>query len=251
MIKKSALKGTPAQRKAKWKFLHASPAMRRKWAVKAAKTRCEKRLSTCHSSESFPSEHHVSHHAITSPHSVQERGFFHHDDDILPERGEYEAEMPDLSDVIDEDTTIGMNPELLIVNNPSERFRRGGHRVPLHMRRHYGRSGAMRRKRKHARNSPITIKFKGKKRTYRGFLKAARGLPLRKIRSLWRRSKKFHGASRDRVIPYHRKRRGHRKGHRKAHGKRRSHAFYVKIGKMGARARHRKHGKKRHKKGKK
>lgn len=245
------LTGTLAQRRAKRALMSASPATRRKWALKAARTRsrhCHERLRLCKvhvtpEAPEFQGRHEL---RETRPMHFPER--FHRSAPVvLPSRTAPSVRLPVRGE--DDDMyegPVGLNPEMVIVHNPQNPFR---HYVPLRLKRGTNTRRKEMRRRKH--NFPVTAKIKGKKRGYRSFLKHSKGSLKQRIRA-WKRAKKFHGGTRHRVLnKRHRRARKHNswKGHKTAHRAAARKAWRKHRAKMlaGVRkgARRRKHGKRR------
>lgn len=127
-----------------------------------------------------------------------------------PRRNPYDLfEMEEVSPVGWSHRPLRSNPELLIVGaNPMRRKRR------------------MARKRR--RNSPVTVKIGRKKHTWKALV---RKHGVTKASKLWKRGKKFHGYSRDRVIlGRRRKGRKRRKSRNSWRGNRRGHCRAAKKG---------------------
>lgn len=131
----------------------------------------------------------------------------------------------------EDDHPVRRNPELMIVRNPGRSKKRRSMTWALSVRH---RRPKMRRKR--ARNFPITGKFKGKRLSYKSFIKAffksgRRGgrklkgkTGMRRAAAAWKRLKKFHGRTplsklAGRGRRRRRKARNSWRGHKRAHSR--------------------------------
>lgn len=80
------------------------------------------------------------------------------------------------------------NPELLVVSNPFK----GGRTVKRRTRR------TRRRGRSRRRNSPLTVRYKGHSRTWRGMVKI---LGVKGAQKIWRKKRKHHGYVKGAITP--------------------------------------------------
>jgi len=129
----------------------------------------------------------------------------------------------------EEDSEVGTNPEVLVVRNPRRSVRKYGLGSFLTVKRRgsmakkrrrrsawsrlvkkWGVKGAKRRyhkrrarktrckrrrshRRKRSRNSKLTVRYRGRKRTFRGLQKR---YGMRRAKKIWRKGKKYHGGRR-------------------------------------------------------
>lgn len=205
-------------RRAKYTVVNAPPALRKRWARKAAETRkrcakvrarlksCGQQVAACASSVASTPVAQILRPRYT-PSYVSEGGW--------DETEHHEEERSVLPRYRSAGRPVAANPELLVVHNPGGR-RRKGRAFGLVIRR---KGNSMKRRR---RKNPTTARFGGRRLSWRSFVKKVVGkkrrgrkISLKRAGAMWRKLKKHYTGKT-------RKTRSRRKGRRSRRSFRRS-----------------------------